>query len=81
MAVVLNFCFFFFVQVAVHRTDTKHYVLWKEMLDQMNMFYTNNHVLHPVRLILQKQLYAIEVDNLWVRAELIEKVDAVNVSY
>ena len=46
----------------------------------MEVFYTNNDELHPVGLLEKNKLYAVQVDTLWVRVELIEYIDDGNVS-
>ena len=46
----------------------------------MEVFYSNNDELHPVGLIKERQLYAVKVDTLWVRVELIHYIDSNNVS-
>lgn len=70
---MIDACFYFRVmQLAIRRTDSEQYSAWEEMMNDMDLFYSEHEAtLNPVGLLERGCLYASQIDGIWARVELI----------
>lgn len=58
-------------QLAIRRIDSEQYSAWEEMMNDMDLFYSEHEAsLTPVGLLERGCLYASQIDGIWARVEL-----------
>lgn len=69
------------IQLAIRRIDSEQYSAWEEMMNDMDLFYSEHEAtLNPVGLIERGCLYASQIDGIWARVELIAYTENGDVS-
>jgi hypothetical protein len=59
-------------QLAIRRIDSEQYSAWEDMMNDMDLFYSEHEAtLNPVGLLERGCLYASQIDGIWARVELI----------